>query len=240
MKESACKTALPESYPSPRFINKKRVSLTMEKRICKICGNVFMPRHLANNQKTCSIECSIANERLFRKAWNQNLKNRGNVKEQRRRYLERYKERIIKYRREYYKKNYERHLAYSKEYLQRPRYRIWRKNYMNKYMINRRRIDIQFYTLFNLRVSLRDALKRYGNGKLQSSMRYGIRWDTCCKKLLETKPVDFDERKYQIDHIRPLSSFDLTDPEQIKQAFAPENLQWLTAEENLRKGNKIM
>jgi len=61
-----------------------------------------------------------------------------------------------------------------------------------------------------------------------------------CKKLLETKPADFNEKNYEIDHIRPLSSFDLTDPDQIKQAFAPENLQWLTAEENLRKGNNYV
>jgi hypothetical protein len=61
-----------------------------------------------------------------------------------------------------------------------------------------------------------------------------------CKKLIETKPVDFNEKNYEIDHIRPLGSFDLTDREQVRPAFAPENLQWLTAEENLRKSNKIM
>lgn len=28
------------------------------------------------------------------------------------------------------------------------------------------------------------------------------------------------------------------DPNQVKQAFAPENHQWLLAEENLKKGGK--
>jgi hypothetical protein len=37
-----------------------------------------------------------------------------------------------------------------------------------------------------------------------------------------------------------LSSFDLTDLKQIKQAFAPGNLQWLEATENIRKGNKTL
>jgi 5-methylcytosine-specific restriction endonuclease McrA len=43
-----------------------------------------------------------------------------------------------------------------------------------------------------------------------------------------------------IDHIRPLSSFNfqyINDPE-IKKAWALENLQLLTAKENLRKGSK--
>jgi len=43
------------------------------------------------------------------------------------------------------------------------------------------------------------------------------------------------EKNYVIDHIRPLCSFDLTDPEQVKIAFSPENHRWLLAEENARK-----
>ena len=46
------------------------------------------------------------------------------------------------------------------------------------------------------------------------------------------------EGEFQIDHVKPLSSFNLSDPEQIKEAFASENHQWLTAEENLKKGSK--
>ena len=45
--------------------------------------------------------------------------------------------------------------------------------------------------------------------------------------------------EFHIDHIIPLSSFDLNDSEQIKIAFAPENYQWLTAKENLIKSNKL-
>ena len=39
-----------------------------------------------------------------------------------------------------------------------------------------------------------------------------------------------------IDHIVPLSAFDLGDPRQVHAAFAPENHQWLSKTDNSRKG----
>jgi 5-methylcytosine-specific restriction endonuclease McrA len=46
--------------------------------------------------------------------------------------------------------------------------------------------------------------------------------------------------KWQIDHIRPISSFNFTSPEdkEFKDCWALENLQPLEATENLKKGNK--
>lgn len=41
---------------------------------------------------------------------------------------------------------------------------------------------------------------------------------------------------WHIDHIRPLASFDLTDPEQLRAACHFSNLRPLWAEDNLRKG----
>jgi hypothetical protein len=46
--------------------------------------------------------------------------------------------------------------------------------------------------------------------------------------------------KWHIDHIRPCSSFDLSDTEQQKICFNYKNLQPLWAEDNLRKGAKVI
>jgi hypothetical protein len=43
--------------------------------------------------------------------------------------------------------------------------------------------------------------------------------------------------EWHIDHIKPCSSFDLTDPEQQKLCFHYTNLQPLWAEENLIKSD---
>jgi len=44
--------------------------------------------------------------------------------------------------------------------------------------------------------------------------------------------------EWHLDHIKPLASFDLTDPEQVEEASIFCNFQPLWAEENLRNGSK--
>lgn len=44
--------------------------------------------------------------------------------------------------------------------------------------------------------------------------------------------------KWHVDHILPLSKFDLTDPDQFKKAVHFSNLQPLWATDNIKKGNK--
>ena len=43
---------------------------------------------------------------------------------------------------------------------------------------------------------------------------------------------------YHIDHIFPLKAFNLINEDDLLVAFCPENHQWLTAGENLKKGSK--
>src|SRR3989344_3003569 len=47
-------------------------------------------------------------------------------------------------------------------------------------------------------------------------------------------------KDYEIDHIIPLRTFKLTNPNEVKKAFNPSNLQWLTIEENRKKSGKVI
>jgi len=63
---------------------------------------------------------------------------------------------------------------------------------------------------------------------------YGINIDEIIKKL-GCQPQD--GKKYHIDHIFPVSAFDLNNPEHIKLCWHPDNLQWLEMSENIKKSN---
>lgn len=114
------------------------------------------------------------------------------------------------------------------------------KNVRNKRRRERRVSDIQYMLALRLHQSLRKALIKYSiSGKKSSSEKYGIDWEPIIKKLTPL-PFPVEEReKWHIDHILPMSSFNLENPEEVKKCFSPENLQWLPGEENLKKSDKM-
>lgn len=61
---------------------------------------------------------------------------------------------------------------------------------------------------------------------LESLFQPGMTWE------------NWSRTGWHIDHKKPLSAFDLTDPEQFRQAVHYTNLQPLWALENIRKSNK--
>lgn len=68
-----------------------------------------------------------------------------------------------------------------------------------------------------------EELKTY----LESKWQPGMNWDNWSKD------------GWHIDHIRPLASFDLSDPEQLRQACHYTNLQPLWAEDNFKKSDSV-
>lgn len=124
-------------------------------------------------------------------------------------------------------------------------YRVKNRETLNKKRFLRRKTDIQFRLSLSLRSRTRVAIKN--NQKVGSAVR-----DLGCsiedlKIHLENQFKNgmswsnWTHKGWHIDHIVPLSAFDLTDREQFLSACHYTNLQPLWAHENFSKGgaNKI-
>lgn len=112
------------------------------------------------------------------------------------------------------------------------------KRYMAQYMRDKRKNDKDFRIKCRLRIRLYIAMKSYSeNGKIGKADSYGIDYQKIIEHL---KPFPIDIHRFHIDHITPLATFNFEDPKQIKEAFAPENHQWLLAKDNLSKGKKVI
>ena len=127
-----------------------------------------------------------------------------------------------------------RRAEYWKDYGKRPEVR----ERINKKDKLRRKIDEKYTIADRLRRSLNHAMTKYSKtGKIMSSKKYGINW----KKIIESlKPYPENLNNFEIDHITPLHSFNLTNVKEVKKAFSSSNLQWLTIRENREKSGKIL
>jgi len=114
------------------------------------------------------------------------------------------------------------------------------------YKANKNNSDLLFKLKNNLRSRFNKAFsKNYKNGSaikelgcsinelklyLESKFKEGMSWGNYGK-------FKKDSSTWNIDHIRPLSHFNLNDPEEVKKACHFTNLQPLWAKENLIKSN---
>lgn len=127
------------------------------------------------------------------------------------------------------------------------KYKNENKEKINKYHREKKRKDSQFKIICNLRTRLNGILK---SKNINKTFQSHIKFLGCsAKQLKEYLENQFKENMswnnhglygWHIDHIKPLSSFDLTIEEQVKQACHYTNLQPLWAEENLSKGDKTL
>lgn len=132
------------------------------------------------------------------------------------------------------------HRDYNSEYQKSEKYKEYAKKYYKEYRRVRYATDPQYRIANNLRKRLRDALK--GNWKVGSAVR-----DLGCSihelKSYLTKQFTYgmtweNYGEWHIDHIKPLSKFDLTNRVDLLQAVHYTNLQPLWAKENISKGNR--
>lgn len=134
--------------------------------------------------------------------------------------------------------NKEKNAEYNKNYAIKNKEILKAKR--NEHLKKRRKTDPIFVLIRRERVRAYDALK-------------GIRKVAKTQTLLGCSYQEFrlyieslflngmgwhNTGEWHIDHIRPLSSFDLSDENQQKQAFHYSNQQPLWAKENMKKGAK--
>lgn len=170
-----------------------------------------------------------------------------------------YKEQDKVYSKKYYIENKQYFTDYNKRYCKQyyiqnketiksnvNEYRINNKKKVNKtrlkYIHKQLKINPLFKLCRYLRSRLNQAIKNnFKSGSavrdlgctidqlkihLESQFQPGMNWD------------NWSTNGWHIDHIKPLSSFDLTDREELLKAVHYTNLQPLWAVDNLKKGSK--
>jgi len=160
-------------------------------------------------------------------------------------YRQQNKETIVVKRSKHYQENKNTILDKVKKYKKNNEEKI--NEYARNYNVNRRKIDLDYKLRQCLRTRISNVIK---NHKAGSAIRdLGCSIDEFKQRLEgmfyshpETEEMmswsNYGLYGWHIDHIIPLSSFDLTDREQFLKACHYTNLQPLWAEDNLKKGSK--
>jgi hypothetical protein len=135
------------------------------------------------------------------------------------------KEKIAEYQKEYQKENKEELIEHKKEY-RKERYES----------------DPLFRMICSCRARTRTTFKSQGIKKNQKTFDLigctpEFLRDYLASKFTLGMTLE-NHGEWHIDHIRPISSFDLTDPEQVKACFYYTNLQPLWGADNLQKSDK--
>lgn len=145
-------------------------------------------------------------------------------------------------KRKYKEANREKVRAYNWEYAKRYRQKYPTRG--NEWPLRSYHSNAQFKLSKCIRSVMTRAFRRLAKGQkigctmtllgcsieelrihIQSQFKPGMAWN------------NYRFQGWHIDHIRPISSFDLFDPEEQKKAFHYTNLQPLWAEENFSKND---
>jgi len=174
--------------------------------------------------------------------------NKDKIKEQKKAYWEANKDKLKQQKKAYRDANKDRIKLQNKTYreVNKDKIKVYHevnKDKKNKRNRERKKNDIQYKLSDNLRTRLYHAINN--NQKVGSAVRdLGCTIDEL-KTYLESKfqpGMNWDNWTidgWHIDHIKPLSSFDLSDRKQMLEACHYTNLQPLWSKDNLTKSDKI-
>jgi hypothetical protein len=204
----------------------------MEIKICSKCG---VEKELKDFNKMSKVKCGVRSycrecQKIDSKKYR--LENKEKIKE--------YNTKWNKENQEYYKKYFEEYyiINYEKEKERKLKWSRDNREYSNNYQKKRKKEDI----LFNIISNMRNSVNRY----LKYKSKHTFEIIGCSPQLLKehlenqfVSGMGWDNRsEWHIDHIIPLSSAKTED--ELYKLCHYTNLQPLWAEENLKKSNKIV
>lgn len=183
---------------------------------------IFEKRRIERNRLNSKNYYTLNKERIAEKRAEKRFLNIEEEREKERIYRRKNKDKINKLKREYYQKNKEK-ISKIKRERNKERYsedtdykiKINLRSRLNKAIKNSQKTGS---AVNDLGCSI-EELKKH----LESQFQPGMTWD------------NWSRDGWHIDHIVPLSSFDLTDRQQLLKACHYTNLQPLWAEDNLGK-----
>lgn len=222
---------------------------------CGKCGELKEFSHFHKNNFSASGLQSYC--KSCKKGWYN--KHLDTLKEADRNRYNKNREEVLSKYKVYYKENQEaikaRVAKYREENLEKCNENAranYKKNkekinkYNVKWRLNRIKTDPGFRAESLIRRRILNAIKMKKTSKhYKFADLLGCTGEECYNYLLSQFTEDMTEEAFMngdihIDHIRPVSSFNLTDPQQQKECFHYTNLQPLWAKENLSKGSKII
>ena len=153
------------------------------------------------------------------------------------------KEKIASRLANYYQNNEDKTAAKHAEYYQENKeknavYKQRNRDKINEYNRNRRRNDENVRLIDNTRTRIHNALNRRSKS-LRTGEILGIGIENYKIWLLFQMTPEMNFNNIHIDHVKPISSFDISNDNELLEAFNWRNTQPLLKQDNLRKSAKF-
>jgi hypothetical protein len=190
--------------------------------------------------KDCQSKYREKNKEEINRKQNKYYKeNKEEISQCVKKYRKQNREKINKHNKEYRLRNKEKLKKRRKKYLEENRKKVNKRQ--NECRKEKRKNDIIFKLSCNLRGSIHRAIK-YGYKTESTQELLGCTWE---EVLIYIESLflpgmtweNWTNDGWHLDHIRPVASFDLTDPEQQKLCCHYTNLRPIWAEENYCKSS---
>ena len=197
-------------------INKPIEEFPVGRAQCKPCRKIKFQNWAKTNKNKI---------KQFNKLKWQKIKQDPVATSKRKEWYEKNKSLLLAQKKEYYKMNKQKILLHHKEY---ERIKLEKDPIFRLQKNLRRRLNLALKGIFKDETTMKligcnlFELKTH----LQNLFKDGMTWE--------------NYGKWHIDHVKPISSFDLNDSKNQKLAMHYTNLQPLWAKDNLSKGNKIL